>query len=78
MSDLFKDLPPFVVAFLRSLGGAVLLAGTYYFVNDVALLSKTVLGIGFGYIALRAGFEGGYDQMRKPKQNQPPASELDD
>lgn len=77
MSDLFKNLPPIAVAFLRSLVGAFLLAGTYYFANDVELLSKTVLGIGFGYVALRAGVEGWYDQATKPDQNHPPASELD-
>lgn len=72
-----KYTDPIIVALLRSLVGAILVAGTYYFANDVALFSKTVMGIGFVYIATRGGIEGIFDQLKKPRQNEPPATDFD-
>lgn len=72
-----KSLPPFTVALIRAIIGAVIMAGVFYFANDVALFSKQVLGIAFGFVALRAGAEGWYDQATKPRQNQPPATDFD-
>ncbi len=36
-----------------------------------------MMGIAFGFVALRAGAEGWYDQATKPKMNQPPATDFD-
>ncbi len=36
-----KSLPPFVVALIRAIIGAVIMAGVFYFANDVALLSAS-------------------------------------
>jgi len=74
---VIKNLPPFAVALIRATIGGALLAGTFYFANDVDFFSKQVMGIAFGFVALRAGVEGWYDQATKPRQNEPPATDLD-
>ena len=75
---------PIVAASIRALIGSVLLAAqifllTWAVTDDWRVIITTSGGVFVSNLIIRGGFEGGYDQRKKPDMNKnvPPASNLD-
>ena len=77
-----KTSDPLIAATIRALFGSVLLAAQTFLVSwavtdDWRVIITSAGGVFVSNLIIRGGFEGGYDQRKKPDQNVPPASDLD-
>jgi hypothetical protein len=74
---------PIVAASLRAFYGAILVGSAAFLAIWATSDDTKVIVVGtatpvVGYLMARGGLEGAYDQARKPNQNVPPATLVDD